>query len=247
MAATYWPLMRMTGVMLTAPILGESAIPTFHRVLMSFLFAICLAAWGGPWPPLPAGAFGIIYQGIIQIAFGGMIGLIGLIIVSAVAGSGEMAGAAVGANFAQTTGLSTSSNPPIFYNLMYWAGLMVYMGAGGMMITIQAVSTSFHLAPGGLPSNTSIHVLARFAGVILSSGVVMALPALAAALALNLSIGLANALAPALNIFSVGFPILFIAGIWIVGSSIFFAEPMVVNLTGEGLKVMSSLMGVPHG
>jgi flagellar biosynthetic protein FliR len=201
LAAAYWPLMRMTGVMLAAPILGESMIPTLHRVLMSFLFAICLGAWGGPWPPIPSSVLGIIYQGIIQIAFGGAIGLTGRIIVSAVAGSGEMAGAAVGSNFAQTTGLSTTSNPPVFYNIMYWAGMMVYMGAGGMLLTIEAIHASFRLNPTGIPSNASLDVLAQFAGIILSSGVVMALPALAAALALNLSVGLANALAPALNIF----------------------------------------------
>jgi len=229
-------------VFLTAPILGSSSIPVLHRILMSALFASCLAAWGGPWPPLPDGDFAIVYAGILQISFGAGIGLVGQIIVSTIGSAGEIAGAAIGANFARTAGLSQSSNPPTLYNILYWAGMMVYLGAGGMFWTIAAVARSFHTCPTGVPSAVALLQLASYAGVILDSGTVLALPALAAALALNIAIGLANALSPSLNIFSVGFPVLFLGGIWVIGSSIFFIEPMVGHLMLAGAHKLSVLI-----
>lgn len=241
-AAAFWPFLRMTGVFFTAPVLGSTTIPVLHRVLMSALFAACLAAWDGPWPPLPHGDMGIIYAGMIQISFGGCIGLVGSVIVATIGGAGEIAGAAIGANFARTTGLNDSSAPPTLYNILYWAGLLVYLGAGGMFLTISAVARSFHSCPSGIPSAMALHQIADYVGMILESGVTLALPALAAALALNIAIGLANALSPSLNIFSVGFPVLFLGGIWVVGSSIFFVEPIVGHLMLTGVHRLSMLI-----
>lgn len=241
-AAGFWPFLRITGVFLTAPILGSSTIPVFHRVIMTVLFAACLAAWAGPWPPLPSSLMAIVYDGTIQIAFGALIGIVGKVIVSSISSAGEIAGAAIGSNFASTVGLSQPENVPTLSGILYWAGFMVYLGAGGMFWTIAVVAHSFKSCPSGIPTQAALHAIALYTGVILSDGVILALPALAAALALNIAIGLANALSPNLNIFSVGFPILFLGGVWVVGSSIFFVEPMVGHLMLSGGQLLSSLV-----
>ncbi len=239
----FWPFLRLTGVFLTAPVLGSATIPRLHRVLMSALFALCLAAWDGPWPAMPVSWIGILYAGIVQVAFGAGIGFVGQVIVSTAGGAGEIAGAAIGSNYATTVGLSSSPAPPVLFNILYWAGLMVYIGLGGMFWTISAVARSFHTSPGGIPEAGSWLALAQYAGVILESGTLLALPALAAAFALNLATGLANALAPALNIFSVGFPVLLLGGIWVIGSSIFFVEPTVIHLMLRGGRLISHWIG----
>lgn len=242
-SAGFWPFLRVTGVFLTAPVLGSATIPPFHRVLMTVLFAGCIAAWAGPWPPLPAGVMAIVLAGAGQMAFGALIGLVGSVIVSTVAGAGEIAGAAIGSNFARTTGLNPNQNAPTFYNILYWAGFLVYLGSGGMFLTISAVVHSFSACPSGIPSQAALHALVIYTGTILSAGVVLALPALAAAMALNIAIGLANALSPSLNIFSVGFPVLFLGGIWVIGSSIFFIEPTVGHLMVKGSHTIDLLFG----
>lgn len=243
LSAGFWPFLRMTGVFLTAPILGSRSVPVLQRVLMSALFAACLGAWGGPWPPLPEGIVAILYAGILQISFGAALGLVGRVIVSTIGAAGEIAGAAIGSNFARTSGLDRSNEPPVLYNILNMTGMLVYLGAGGMFWTLLAVSRSFQTSPTGVPTQLALHQLADYVGVVLASGTILALPALAAAFALNVSIGLANALSPNLNIFSVGFPILFLGGIWVIGSSIFFIEPTVANLMLEGAHRLAALIG----
>lgn len=238
-SAVFWPFLRMTGVLLTAPILGaQTVIPVPFRVLLSLLFAACLAAWGGPWPAIPQNAFAIFYDGVVQISVGAGIGLVGQIIVSAVGAGGEIAGSALGLGFARVSGLGRSAPPPVLYDVFYWVGLMVYLGMGGMFLTIQAVAHSFHGLPGGVPPVQAFAHLARFTSVILSSGVLVALPALAAGLALNAVTGLANALAPQVNVFSIGFPLLFLGGIWILATAVFYIEPIVGNLLVDGTRAL---------
>ncbi|MDE3079035.1 MAG: flagellar biosynthetic protein FliR [Paracoccaceae bacterium] len=242
LSAGFWPFLRMTGVFLTAPILGARSIPVLHRVLMSALFAACLGAWGGPWAPIPDGVAAILSAGILQIAFGAGIGLIGRVVVATIGAAGEIAGAAIGSNFARTSGLDLTNEPPVLYNILNMTGMLVYLGAGGMFWTLLAVARSFRTCPSGVPTQIGLHALASFIGVVLGSGTILALPALAAALALNVSIGLANALSPNLNIFSVGFPVLFLGGIWVIGSSIFFIEPAVASLMMEGAHQLAILI-----
>lgn len=237
----FWPLMRMTGVFLTAPIFGNSAVPVPFRVLLATLISACLAAWGGPWPPLPPTTAGVFFSGAVGIAFGASIGLVGRIVVAAVASAGELASLALGVSFATASGLSSETTAPILYDVLEWAGLLVYLGIGGPFVVMQAISHSFHTIPAGIPAAVSLRDLAVYGGVIIRASLILALPAIAASLAMNAVIGLANALAPQLNIFSIGFPLLFLGGIWILAVSLFFVEPIAARLLHEGATVMAAL------
>lgn len=240
----FWPLMRLTGVFLTAPILGNAVLPVPFRVLLAALLAACLAAWGGPWPPFPAAAGLVLFSGAVEIAFGALIGLVGQIIVAAIASAGELASFALGISFATASGLATETAAPVLYTIFQWAGLLVYLGLGGPFLVMEAVNRSFHTLPAGIPDAANLRDLVDYGAVTIRASLLLALPSLAAGFAMNAVIGLANTLAPQLNIFSIGFPLLFLGGIWVVASSLFFVEPLAIDLLREGLSVMAGLM---HG
>jgi flagellar biosynthesis protein FliR len=240
----FWPFMRLTGVFLTAPLLGNAILPVQFRVLLAALLAGCLAAWGGPWAPFPAAPGAVLLSGAIEIAFGALIGLVGQIIVAAVACAGELASFALGISFATANGLTTNAAAPVLYDILQWAGLLVYLGLGGPFLVLEAVNRSFHALPAGVPDAASLRDLVDYGGAVIRVSVLLALPALAASFAMNAVIGLANTLAPQLNIFSIGFPLLFLGGIWVLAASLFFVGPVAADLLQEGLAVMAGLM---HG
>jgi len=240
----YWPFMRLTGVFLFAPIFGNSLLPVPFRVLFATMLAACLAAWGGPWPALPANLVGIMLSGFIGISFGAMLGLVGQVVVAAVAGAGEMAGFALGINFATLAGIATPGEVPVLAQIFQWAGWLAYLGLGGPFWIMEAVARSFHTLPAGIPALGALRSLFVYGGAILFDAVLLALPALAAALALNAMVSIANALATQLNIFSIGFPLLFLGGIWLVANALFFIEPVAVSLMQQGTTVLSALI---HG
>jgi flagellar biosynthesis protein FliR len=240
LAAFFWPFTRLTGAFLTAPVLGNAVLPVPFRVALSALLAGCLAAWGGPWPPLPNDIPAIALYGFLQITFGAGIGLVGQIIVSAIASAGEVASYALGMNFATLTAVFTNTAPPVLYDVFYWIGLLVYLGLGGPFWIMEAVQHSFASNPLGIPTAISLRELYLFGGTILTSSVTLALPVLAAGLALNAVTGLANALSPQLNIFSIGFPLLFLGGIWVLALSIFSIEPVAVDLFRRGAAALGA-------
>ena len=240
----FWPFTRLTGIFLTAPLLGNAILPVPFRVLLAALVAACLAAWGGPWPPLPSASGAVLLAGVIAIAFGALIGLVGQIIVAAVASAGELMSFALGISFATANGLTTGETAPILYDIFQWAGLLVYLGLGGPFLMLEAVNRSFHALPAGVPDAAGLHLLIEYGAAVIRVSLLLALPTLAASFAMNAVIGLANTLAPQLNIFSIGFPLLFLGGIWVLAGSLFFVEPVAVDLLQEGLAVMAGLM---HG
>jgi flagellar biosynthesis protein FliR len=241
LASFFWPFVRLTGVFLSAPILGNNLLPVLSRVLLIAGLAGCLAAWGGPWPPLPSTMVGLMLAATIGISFGFMLGLVGLIVVSAVASAGEVAGSALGLNFATTAGIASPGVAPVLYDVFQWASWLVYLGLGGPFWIMEAVSKSFHSLPAGIPNLAALASLFEYSGALLRDAVLLALPALAAGLAVNIVIAIANALSSQLNIFSIGFPLLFLGGIWVLASSLFFVEPVAVELMQQGAAVLAAL------
>ncbi|HUC18850.1 MAG TPA: flagellar biosynthetic protein FliR [Acetobacteraceae bacterium] len=237
----FWPFMRLTGVFLTAPVLGNSILPVPFRVLLSALVAGCLAGWGGPWPSFPSGAGAVIFSGAVQLAFGALMGLVGQIVVAGIAGAGELASLALGINFATASGLTTGQATPVLSNMFQWVGLLVYLALGGPFLVMEAVNRSFQTLPAGIPDALSLRALVDYGGAALRVALLLSLPALAAGFAMNAVIGLANTLASQLNIFSIGFPLLFLGGIWILAASLFAVEPLAADLLREGLALMAAL------
>jgi flagellar biosynthesis protein FliR len=164
--------------------------------------------------------------------------------VTAIASVGEVAGAALGLNFATTAGIASPGLTPVLSDVFQWAAWLVYLGLGGPFWTMEAVARSFHTLPAGLPDRAALASLFAFSGSILQDAVLLALPALAAGLVVNIVTGIANALASQLNIFSIGFPLLFLSGIWILATSLFFIEPVAAELIRQGTSVLAVLM---HG
>jgi flagellar biosynthetic protein FliR len=73
----------------------------------------------------------------------------------------------------------------------------------------------------------------------------LALPAIAALLLVNLTFGVMTRAAPQLNVFALGFPITMLAGLVIVWASYWVALPMVQTLLDVHLDFMMQILQQP--
>lgn len=238
----FWPFMRLTGLLLISPFFGNAVIPSLVRVGLSALLAIGLAAWMPHWAPLPDSVPAVILAGSLQIFVGFLVGIGAQMIVTAVAGAGEMAGFTVGTSFATLSLLSTDGAPPVLYDAFYWVGLLVYIGIGGPFWIMEAIHRSFVTLPSGIPTQIGLMNIVDLGGTLLKVAVILALPIMAAGLAMNAVTGLANILAQQLNIFSVGFPLLFLGGIWVLTISVFRVAPAVESMMQTTLHAVGVLV-----
>jgi flagellar biosynthetic protein FliR len=239
-----WPFLRITGLFLTEPFYGSSSIPAPIKALIAAAYAAALAAWLPNLPPFPGDPISAIFAGLIQIAFGAALGLTMQIIVSIVASSGEMVSLSLGLGFAEMQMPGAAAPAPILYNLMFWAGLMAYVSAGGPIFMFAAIAHSFQagIGTGGLAPWDQLTLLGE---TMIGSALWLAMPVIAVTLTINLTVGLTTVFAQQMNLLTIGFPMLIIAGLWVFTGSIVFLDHDFHVLMDLATRRVAAM--IPHG
>ncbi len=97
----------------------------------------------------------------------------------------------------------------VLSRFLHLIAMMVFLAVDGHLIVIDTLAVSFRTLPIGYSglNPAGFEMLARYGGTIFSSGLMLALPMVAALLIVNLSLGILNRSAPQLTVFSIGFPV----------------------------------------
>jgi flagellar biosynthetic protein FliR len=218
-----WPFLRITGLFLTAPFYGSAFIPGQVKAIIAATFAAAIAMWLPDLPPFPADPVAAIIDGIIQLSFGAVLGLAMQIALAGITCAGEVAGLSIGLGFAELQFRDASSVTPVLYDFMFWVALMGYIAVGGPVWMFAAIAHSFQsgIGVGNLGSWAALNNLG---GMVITSAVWLALPVMAVALSINITVGLTTVFAPQMNLLTIGFPILVLVGLWILVGSIGFVD-----------------------
>lgn len=214
-----WPFMRTTGLALTAPLIGSRYVPARIRLLVSAVIALVLASALPHLPPLPNNPWHVMVLCAENIIYGATLGFVMWVAVSAITVSGEMMGLSMALGFARMSAPSTGTPMPVVSELMLWAGLMAYLAAGGPQWLLAALYHSFANDPAAHIPLGGWHAIALEGEHMFMEGLWLALPVVIAGLAVNAILGVVTSLAPSLNIFSVGFPLLYLMGMWLLMTS----------------------------
>ncbi|HTQ71242.1 MAG TPA: flagellar biosynthetic protein FliR [Acidocella sp.] len=238
-----WPFLRITGLMLTAPLLGSQMLPAMIKAIFAAAFALALAGWLPHLPPYPSDPFAAIGMGLTQIAFGAAMGMVMQLVVGAIASVGEIAGLSMSLSFAELELRGATGDTPVLYDIMSWAGLIGFMACGGVEWLFSALYHSFDQGV-GLPGPGAWGGYAQLGGLLISSAVALSLPVIAIALCINLTVGLATVFAPQLNLLSIGFPLLILGGLWVLTQSVFYIGHGLPGLMQSGMRAVGALL---HG
>ncbi|MDE8345375.1 MAG: flagellar biosynthetic protein FliR [Acidocella sp.] len=232
-----WPFLRITGLFLTAPLFGSAMVPSVVKAALVAAFAAALAIWLPALPAFPDDPPGAIYAGVVQIAYGAMLGMVMQIVVMAVACAGEIAGLGMGLSFAELQFRESPGVTPVLYDVMLWVGLMAFMAAGGPEAMFAVLALSFKHGIGVADIN-SWSSLAAFGGFLIGSALRLAVPVLAVSLSVNLLVGLTAVFAPQMNLLTIGFPLLILAGLWVMAGTTPYLGPVIGDMMHAGLQAM---------
>lgn len=239
-----WPFLRLTGLFLTAPVFGSSMLPATVKSLLAATFAAALAMWLPNLPAFPGDPAAAIYAGVIQIAYGAMLGMVMQIVIAAVAGAGEISGLAMGLSFAELQFREASGMTPVLYDIMLWAGILGFMAAGGPVWLFAAMAHSFDHGI-GVTALSSWAGLAALGGTLLNTAVCLSMPVLAVSLCVNLTVGLTTVFSPQMNLLTIGFPLLILAGLWVMTGSSFYIAHIIAHLMFQAENIFTLML--PHG
>jgi len=211
--ATMWTMLRISGVVLIAPLLGAVFVPARVRVLIGLVLAVAMLPIVGETPafsPLSVlGLYTIAQELIIGIA----IGFILKLAVEAAVFAGQVISIGMGLSFATVVDPQQGGTPLLgrFYIII---ATLLLLSVNAHLGLIQIVADSFSLVPigsGGISAPEAWQVVS-FASVMFVGAMQLALPAVVAILMVNVSFGVISRAAPTLNLFAVGFPITLMTG-----------------------------------
>ena len=178
-----------------------------------------------------------------QTLIGVAMGLALRVMFTVVQAAGEFIGLQMGLAFA-TFVSPDGANTMILSRLFYMITLLMFLAVNGHLIVIDTLATSFQTLPvgtSGLNPN-GFEMLVRYGGTIFVSGLLLALPLVAALLIVNLSLGILNRSAPQLTVFSVGFPTSLTLGLFLLLVLMTDFGRFLQGLFSEGLQFLSQLV-----
>jgi flagellar biosynthetic protein FliR len=241
-----WPMLRISALMVTAPVFALRAFNVRFRVLLAIVLAWLVYPMH-TWPVIdPVSAAGL-KEIINQLAIGAIAGLILQMVVAAMVVGGQAIATSMGLSMANLMD-PNMGNVPVISQFLIVLGSLIFVGVGGHVILLGMILESFHTLPIGTSifSPESMGLLLRWSSMMFLGAVLMSLPVMVALLFVNIGVGVITRAAPSLNIFSVGFPASVAVGFIVL---LAFMGSIIARIDWLWLQAFSTvreLLGVPR-
>ncbi|MCU7816993.1 MAG: flagellar biosynthetic protein FliR [Candidatus Thiodiazotropha sp. (ex Rostrolucina anterorostrata)] len=226
LAAYFWPMVRISAMLLSAPLFSSRQVPVRLRLFMMLLITLLIAPNLPQLPPadvLSHTGFIIMLQ---QILIGVMMGFILQMVFGALVFGGQVVAYSMGLGFASMVDPTNGVQVPVVAQFYLILATLLFLVFNGHLLSIELVVDSFVtmlVATDGLSRNGLLELVA-WGSRLFAGGLLIALPIVGAMLMVNMGMGVVMRAAPQLNIFSIGFPITMLLGfalIWVTLPNVF--------------------------
>jgi len=210
--ALLWPMLRMSALMLFAPVFSVPALTTRIRILLALALALMIYPMFD-WPRIdPLSARGLL-EIANQITIGLMMGLVLQVAIAAVVVAGQAISNAMGLSMAMMIDPNLGNVPTVAQFLIVLATL-IFVGLGGHALLLAVLVESFASLPVGnfVAVDQSWRQMLAWSSMIFLGGLLIAMPVMVTLLFINIGIGVITRAAPSLNIFAVGLPATIVLG-----------------------------------
>jgi flagellar biosynthetic protein FliR len=241
-----WPMLRISALMITAPIFSLSAFNTRMRILVALVLTWLVYPLY-TWPVIdPTSAQGLV-EVFNQIMIGATMGLILQVVVAAVVVAGQSIAAAMGLSMANMID-PNMGNVPVISQLLIVMSTLIFVGFGGHAILLGLILESFKSLPIGTDIlNQAVYGrVLQWSSMMFLGAVLMALPVMVSLLFINVGLGIVTRAAPSLNIFAVGFPAMIMAGFIILIISLESIGGRIEWLWVQGFSLVRDVIGAPR-
>lgn len=209
-------LARVSGLILSAPVLGEAQVPRMVKVTLVIACSLLLVqtpAIGGARVPAGLGPFTL---GVLsQLAIGIALGFTARMIFFAVQAAGSIVSLQMGLNVGAVISPLSREPDPILSQLYTVIAVLTFLAVDGDLWLLAALSRSFDLAAIGLTSlpAPTVQGVIGDALAVTQLGAQIALPIAASLLAANLVLGVVSRSVPQLNLFMLSMPLGMLLGL----------------------------------
>jgi len=214
LASVIWPFMRIGAMFAAVPIFSARSVPVRIRVLLSFFIAWILVPVIPRPPVIDLISAEAVLISVNQVLIGLAMGFILQMVFSAFVIAGQSIAMAMGLGFASMIDPQNGVQVPVVSQAFLIMVTLVFLALNGHLLLIEVLAESFQRLPVGplVISHDGLWQLVSWGSNMFVGGMLVALPAVAALLLVNLAFGVTSRAAPQLNIFAVGFPVMIMVG-----------------------------------
>lgn len=218
LASYIWPFARLSGMLMVMVISGARTTPMMIRLF----YCLALTAMVAPiLPPMPQielfslESFLIILQ---QTLIGIAIGFVTVMLIQTFVMAGQIIAMQTSLGFASMADPSSGQTSPVVGQIYILLGTLIFLSMNGHLFMIDTIVRSFDTLPVSRTGLLAVQYqsIASWFSVMFAAALSMSLSAVVAMLVINFSFGVMTKAAPQLNIFSLGFAIGMIAGLFII-------------------------------
>ena len=235
--ALAWVFLRVTGLMLVAPVFGANVVATRIKVVLAVMLTSLIA----PLAPAPIdlelwSAAGLL-TAVTQLAIGIVLGFCVQMVFDALVLAGQTISMTMGLGFATLIDPERGASTPVLSQFLLILGLLLFLALDGHVLLLTILVDSFRWTPVGAPLPVDgLRDLVLWGGRIFEAGLLIALPAVIALIVVNLAMGVVSRAAPQLNLFAVGFPAAMLFGFLILLLSLPVLEGSFVRLVEDAFE-----------
>ncbi len=239
-----WPMFRIMGFFLAAPVFGSNFVPVRVRLILSLVVSLLIAPTIPAVPVVEAlslSAFLIVAQ---QILVGAALGFFLQMLFQLFVLLGQMIAMQMGLGFASMMDPANGVNVAILSTFYLMFVTVLFISFDGHLVMIEVIAESFTLVPiatTGLDVDVYYQLISTISWAF-SSALLLALPAVTALLITNFAFGIMTRAAPQMNIFALGFPVALMFGLFIVWISMAFFLDSVEAIFAEMFVRMRALL-----
>ena len=234
---------RVSGIFTFNPIFSRNGVPNNVKVGATILLSVVVTAAGGFNYTMPSGLVPFVFDFAKELLVGAVLGFFVNLMLQVFSMAGEVTDMQLGLSMAKSydptfgnAGLSTQ-----YYS--YWF-MLYFFAVGAHKSYIQLFALSYESLPMGYSSfNINIlNVLVRFFQAIMTLGLKLAMPVIAASLITEFCIGVLMKAVPTIHVFVLNIQIKLLVGFVVLAASCGVVSDFMENLMGIMFKNLNSIV-----
>lgn len=237
--------LRVSAMIITIPILGDSVVPVRVKGGLSLLITFLIfpffqtASW-----TLSFNIFSLVFRMAGEIMIGVMIGFTGRLIFEGIQLAGQLIGFQMGFSIVNVIDPVNNEQVSIISQFQYLIAMLIFLIMNGHHIFLYAIAESFRILPplGFHFSAGMMQLLLVFVRNMLEIAIKTGAPIIAVLMFMSVGLGLVARTVPQINIFIVGFPLQIAIGLIGIGLTlpVFLrvVEGYFSNLEGEIITLL---------
>ena len=237
-------LIRISGMLVTAPILSQRSIPAQAKIGLAFTVSLILFPLHASHLVIPTDLIQFAVIAGQELILGLMLGFVATLVFTSLQMAGEYISMQMGLSISSVLDLVSGTQVPALGQLYFYMAVLLFLSLNIHHALILGVEKSFSKIPVGEFVTSGGVMAERFitlTGDMFTLALMIALPVMGILLVTEVCLGFMAKVMPQMNIFMVGLPMKVGVGLVIFGVSL----PYVANLMGkEYSKLVQHLYGL---